>query len=307
MEDYDWREDVHSLRDDVTSGSQAMCLKAAEIIIKTLDNLPETLTGNDIVDRIMGLCREFKRAKPAMAGLYNLTAEVAQELETAVGLGKDAGEPARRVALGFRSRLLSSNSAIAANTLGLLPPNACVATISRSGVVEAVLKLAKEEGGIRRVLISEGRPAYEGRILSAGLDNADIPVVFVADGALPGILGQCDTVVVGGDALCPSGLVNKAGTYALGVAAQSLGRPFVACLGTEKMIPFDIPEHYLREDPSDLWADSPAGVQVVNRIFEFTPLELIDHIVTEEGVVSGENIPEIFASMKIHPHLQDWL
>jgi translation initiation factor eIF-2B subunit delta len=114
-------------------------------------------------------------------------------------------------------------------------------------------------------------------------------------------------VLVGGDALCPSGLVNKIGTYPLAMAANRIGKPFVACLGSEKIIHFDIPDHFLREDAEALWDPPKISIQVINRIFEYTPLELVDHIVTEAGITSGEEIPYIFAKVEINPHLPGWL
>jgi translation initiation factor eIF-2B subunit delta len=307
MQSYDWRGEVHSLGDDITSGSQAVCLKAAEIIMSTVDSSFQNLSIENINSLIVELCRDIKRAKPTMAGLYTLCAEVLRSMETAGGNRDDIASRIRWAAQEYRSRLLSSRNLIAAGALALLPANACVATLSRSGTVNAVLKLGRDKGKVKRVLISEGRPAYEGCISAAGLADAGIPVIFTADAALPGMVGQCDIAVVGGDALCPSGLVNKVGTFALALAANRLGKPFVACFGSEKIIPFDIMEHYLKEDPSNLWDHAPLKARVINRVFEFTPLELISHVVTETGVTSGEKIPQIFASIEINPHMLDWL
>lgn len=307
MEKFDWREAIRQLREDTTSGSQAVCLKAAEIIVKTVDSLPGESPAGYTISLVEELYRNLPKVKPAMAGLYNLSAEITHALESAREQKKDIINPVRRAAVEFRSRLLSSNSVIASKALDLIPANACVAVYSHSATVEAVVKLAAEKGKVKRVLISEARPAYEGRISAAEFAGANIQVVFVADATLPGILGQCHIVIAGGDALCPAGLVNKAGTYAIALTARMLGKPFVACIGLEKIIPFDIPEHYLREDPENLWPGAPQTVQVVNKVFEYTPMELLDHLVTEEGITSDQKIPEIFASSKIHPYLPDWL
>ena len=307
MQDYDWREEVRLLGGDITSGSQAICLKAAEIIIKTVDTMVQNVSPENINDVIIELCSDIKRAKPAMAGLYKLTADVIRALQAAGANRDDIASRVRWAAQEYRGRVLSSNNLIAANSIALLPENACVATLSRSGTVEAVLRFAKDKGKVKRVLISEGRPACEGRITAEGLAEAGISVVFTADAALPGLMEQCDVALAGGDALCPSGLVNKVGTFALALAANRLGKPFVACLGSEKIIPFDILDHYLKEDPANLWDHAPLKARVINRIFEFTPMDLISHLVTEAGVVSGDKIPQIFASIEINPHMLDWM
>lgn len=302
MGDYDWRKDVEQLASDTTSGSHALCLKATEIVAKAVDSIPGT-DGVESGGYIRDLAIAIERTKPAMAGLYTLAAGIIQALEDAEGDGMRAQAVMRRVAMEFRGRLLTSNDRIAFHTRNLIPERACIATLSHSGTVHAALTHAKGFGKIRRVLISEGRPAFEGQIAAVEFLEANITVTFVADAAMPGLLDQCDMVIVGGDALCPTGLVNKAGTFPLALAAERIGKPFVVCIGSEKIIPFNIPEHYLREDSETLWDVKKISMNVLNRIFEYTPLELIDHVITEDGVTSGAEIPYIFAKMKINPYL----
>jgi len=302
MGDYDWRKDIDQLTADTISGSHTLCLKAAEIVAKAVDSIPGT-SGEESGGYIRQLAIAIERAKPAMAGLYTLAAGIIQALEDAEGDGINAQAVLRQVAMEFRGRLLTSNDRIAFHTRSLIPERACIATLSHSGTVHAVLTHAKGFGKIRRVLISEGRPALEGQIAAGEFLEANITVTFVADAALPGLLGQCDMVIVGGDALCPSGLVNKAGTFPLALMAERIGKPFVACIGSEKIIPFNIPEHYLREDSEALWDAKKISMNVLNRIFEYTPIELIDHVVTEDGITSDAEIPYIFAKMKINPYL----
>lgn len=303
MSDYEWHIEVEQLAEDTLSGSQAICMKASEIVAKGVESIPKGMDGQSAGEYIRKLAKAIERTKPAMAGLYTLAAGIIEALENAGGDGIRAAAAVRNVAVGFKGRLLTSNDRIAANARDLLPERACIATYSHSGTVNAVLRNAKHYGKIRRVLVSEGRPAYEGRLTAEEVSEANITVTFVADAALPGLLDQCDLVIVGGDALCPSGLVNKAGTLPLALAANRIGKPVIVCIGSEKLIPFNIPEHYLRENPEALWETARISIQVLNRIFEFTPLELIDHIVTEEGVTSGAEIPYIFAKMKINPYL----
>jgi translation initiation factor 2B subunit (eIF-2B alpha/beta/delta family) len=303
MSDYDWHMEVEQFAKDTLSGSQAICLKASEIVAKAVDSIPKSMDSQQAGGYIRELAKGIENAKPAMAGLYTLAAGLIEALENVGGDGIRAAETARHYAVGYRGRLLTSNDKIASNTRHLLPQRACIATYSHSGTVNAVLRHAKQHGKIRRVLVSEGRPAFEGRLTAEEAVEANITVTFASDAALPGLLDQCDLVIVGGDALCPAGLVNKAGTLPLALAANRIGKPFVVCIGSEKLIPFDIPEHCLKEAPEALWETSKISIQVVNRIFEFTPLELIDHVVTEDIVTSGGEIPYLFAKMKINPYL----
>ncbi len=307
MEKFDIETEIDALAADTTSGSQAICLRASDIVIKAVDSLPGDMDSPERLKYIRRLMREVGHARPSMAGLYTLEAEILRALDHASDESINPSALVTKAAAGFRGKLLTSNDRIASHALNLLPDRAFIATTSRSGTVLAVLKAARGNGKLRRVLISESRPANEGMLSTAEFSEAGIPVVYTSDAALPGFIDQADAVVVGGDAFCPAGFVNKAGTYPLALSANRHGKPVIACIGTEKVVPFNIPEHYLREEPTVLWDTSRLSVQVINRVFEYTPLDLITHLVTEDGVTSGADIPEVFAKLEINPYLPNWL
>ena len=63
----------------------------------------------------------------------------------------------------LRRDLRSSTEALCQRALAVLPPQSTVLTYSNSTTVIAALRYAHDHGRIRRVLLSESRPAYDGR------------------------------------------------------------------------------------------------------------------------------------------------
>jgi len=109
------------------------------------------------------------------------------------------------------------------------------ATYSRSGQVGECLAAASA-AGLRRVLLSEARPAMEGILFAEELENAGFEVVLTADAALPSLLPEADALVVGADAVTGEGFVNKVGTGMLLREARRLGIPTVILAVSRKRL-----------------------------------------------------------------------
>ena len=101
-----------------------------------------------------------------------------------------------------------------------------------------------------------------------------------------------DVVLVGADTICSNGaLINKIGTSQVALAANEARVPFIVCAETYKFSPktlvgemVEIEERGAGEvvDPKLI----PPNVAVRNPVFDATPAEYIDSIVTEIGLIS---------------------
>jgi methylthioribose-1-phosphate isomerase len=113
-------------------------------------------------------------------------------------------------------------------------------------------------------------------------------------------------VVVGSDRIAANGdVANKIGTYSAAVAARHHGVRFmvVAPASTVDMSTAsgaDIPiESRAEEEVLSCGGQrvAPAGVRAWNPVFDITPAELIDVIVTERGAVERPNREKMQAMM----------
>jgi methylthioribose-1-phosphate isomerase len=166
------------------------------------------------------------------------------------------------------------------------------------GTALGVIRAGVAEGKVDKVFASETRPWLQGARLTAWELNADgIPVTLIADGAGAHLMGTgaVQWLVVGADRICANGdVANKIGTYQLAIAARHHGVRFmvVAPSSTVDMATasgdlIEIEEREGGELHSLGGTRTVAeGIHAWNPVFDVTPHELIDAIVTEKGILA---------------------
>ena len=196
------------------------------------------------------------------------------------------------------------NRAMGAHGAALLGDSACVLTHCNAGALATaghgtalgVIRSAVEHGKHIEVFAGETRPFLQGARLTAWeLQQDGIPVTVIADSAAAFLMsrGRIDAVIVGADRVAANGdVANKIGTYPLAVLARRHGIPFyVACplstIDVTVAAGDDIPiEERSGEEVTGYrgvrWA--PAGVAVVNPVFDVTPADLVTALITERGI-----------------------
>ncbi len=165
------------------------------------------------------------------------------------------------------------------------------------GTALGVIRVAHKAGKLQEVLAGETRPWLQGARLTAWeLEQEKIPYRLVADGAMAWAMRELrpEWVIVGADRIAANGdTANKIGTFSLAVAARALGVKFMvvapkATIDFELHSGADIP---IEERPgvelTRLGAQrvAPEAAQAWNPVFDVTPANLIDALVTEAGVV----------------------
>ncbi len=165
------------------------------------------------------------------------------------------------------------------------------------GTALGVVRSAWAGGRIGEVLAGETRPWLQGARLTAWELLADgIPVTLLADGAAAWAMrcGRVAWVVVGADRVAANGdVANKIGTCALAACARRYGARMMvvapistidpACPSGER-IPIEAraADEVLALAGQRLAA---AGAGAWNPVFDVTPAELVDVLVTERGVL----------------------
>jgi translation initiation factor 2B subunit (eIF-2B alpha/beta/delta family) len=87
---------------------------------------------------------------------------------------------------------------------------------------------------------------------------------------------------------------------ALLAASQSVAS-YVVC-DTSKVLALEGKIPAETDRPSgEIWPDAPAGVGVLNRYFEQTPLELFAGVVTERGLLEADRVRGI--ASPLHPEI----
>ena len=150
---------------------------------------------------------------------------------------------------------------------------------------------------IDEVFAGETRPWLQGARLTVWeLQQDGIDATLIADAAASHLMraGKVQWVVVGADRICANGdVANKIGTYQLAIAARHHGVRFMVA-APSSTVDMDTPSgdriHIEERDPAELFGvgsvrTAAPDIGAWNPVFDVTPHELVDALVTERGVI----------------------
>jgi methylthioribose-1-phosphate isomerase len=259
-----------------------------EDLLSELERSAETLrrTRPTAVNLFWAIDRLLEKAKATAGGPEELKRTVVSEAER---IADEDVETNRRIGLHGASLLSDSDTVLTHCNAGSL------ATVDY-GTALAVIRAAWEEGKHVRVIADETRPKLQGARLTAyELMRDGIPVTLITDSMVGYVMskGLVDKVIVGADRVVRDGVANKIGTYSVAVLAKEHGVPFYVAAPTST---FDLsrksedviieqrsPDEVTHVGPVRI---APEGVKVMNPAFDITPIEYIDAIICEKGVIS---------------------
>jgi ribose 1,5-bisphosphate isomerase len=172
-----------------------------------------------------------------------------------------------------------------------------VLTHCHSSTVTNMLRRAKQDGKSFKVVCTESRPVFQGRITAKEMLDAGIETTLIVDSAVRYFMNEVDLVVVGADAITSEGnVINKIGTSMVALAAKEARTPFYVVSELLKFDPATVHGDYEtieERSPTEVWNDAPSGLTIRNPAFDVTRREFIHGIICEEGVISPDSISEL--------------
>ena len=260
-------DDLTSLRDDLEKGRDIL-----------LGSRPTAVSLWNAVNAVMRGYREVGTAEELRRTVIDNATAFVERSERATQLIGEIGS--RRVSDGDR-----------------------ILTHCNSSVALSVIITAFKEGKDIEVFVTESRPWRQGLITARELSEVGIPVTLMVDSAVRWIMKDIDIVLVGADTIASNGaVINKIGTSQIALAAHEARVPFVVCAETYKFSPMTLsgePVEIEERDPTEVVdaGELPPGVKVLNPVFDATPPEYIDFIVTEIGVIPPYASYEVIVRM----------
>lgn len=170
------------------------------------------------------------------------------------------------------------------------------------GTALGVVRAGYTKGKIKQVYAGETRPWLQGaRLTMWELVRDRIPARLIADSAASHLMksGAVQWVIVGADRIAANGdTANKIGTYQLAISARHHGVKFmvVAPFSTVDMATPHGEDIEIEMRHSDELLHSSGkrsvieGADAWNPVFDITPAELIDVIVTERGAIEKPDV-----------------
>jgi ribose 1,5-bisphosphate isomerase len=273
------RPTVARIATDSEHGSAALSVRALEVLRDEAMLAAVDPDGQSGVDATV---QSLITARPTMTVLANRLARAVVSAESG-----DPREVAQSAQDGIGRAHLADDEA-AKNASERLDGKR-VATLSRSGTVSRAIHV----GNPAAVLVAQSVPGGEG--VGVATEFASMAETTVtSDAAFPGQLRDwgADVLLVGADSLLSDGrVVNKVGTYPAVVAADRLDVDAVVVTATDKISPgasFDA-EH----QPGQSLGIGEQSLDVLNPLFEATPLSSVDAVVTEDGTLTTGQIRAI--------------
>lgn len=278
-------ERVEALARDRRRGASEIADDAVDVLAACAE------TGRD---RVVDAATRLVEAHPAMAPLVHVADQVLR--------GWEAEGP--EVVDRLRDEAERRRAALTEAVADLIDDGTRVVTYSRSGTVLAGLSRAAEDRTLSLV-VSEGRPGMEGVDVAGDLADRGVDVTLTTDAALGAFLDDADLLLIGADALCAAGVVNKVGSAGLCRGAGDADVGVIVAAGTDKILPAAYAACPPLAAQGDLDVAVPEGVTVDVPLFEVVDWEQPTAVVTEDGPVPTSMLVDRIRERPIAEELTD--
>ncbi len=176
-----------------------------------------------------------------------------------------------------------------------------ILTHSYSSTVIKTFEKALARGVRFRVYTTESRPTGEGKVMANKVSSLGVETTLIVDSAVRYVMKHVRKVFVGADAIAINGaVVNKIGTSVVALAAKEARARLFVLAGLYKFsfetVFGELVEQVFLKNlesvvPKERFSELAGKVLVRAPVFDVTPPEYIDAIITEKGVLAPQAIP----------------
>jgi methylthioribose-1-phosphate isomerase len=306
--------------DEVAAAIHALAVRGAPAIgiaaawgVVLAERAIDATDARDAATKLEPALQRLNAARPTAVNLAWALARMRAALARA---DHDWRAALEREAQAIDTEDLAANRRMGSLGASLIEPGSGVLTHCNTGSLATagfgtalgVIRAGVAQGRIDQVFAGETRPWLQGARLTVWeLQQDGIDATLIADSAASHLMktGKVQWVVVGADRICANGdTANKIGTYQLAIAARHHGLKFMV-VAPSSTVDMETPSgdaiHIEERDPGELFAvggvrTAAEEVGAWNPVFDVTPHELIDAIVTERGVIERPDVAAMKAA-----------
>ena len=211
----------------------------------------------------------------------------------------------------IRERVIVADQVIATKASEKIRDGDVVVTYAKSSIVQKVLVQATQQGKSFKVIVVDSRPLYEGKNLARALSDLDpnIQVQYCLINGIDHVMRSATKVLLGAHSMMSNGrLYSRIGTALVAMAAHEIKIPVTVCCESIKFtdrVALDSFVHNEIAPPDELiplytekgtgldgWRDIP-NLQLLNLMYDLTPAEYINMVVTEYGSLPPSSVPVV--------------
>jgi len=277
-------ETVEEIREMQTHSSSVVAVKAA----RALEDLVERdfASVEDFERDLERNSSALRRANPSHASLVTTQRAIVSMVEDAdAGTAEEAKAALGDAIDSVVERVETAKRRAAENAMDFVEDGATILTHDYSSTVLEAIEQAVSNGRYVTVYVTEARPRYLGRKTARALAEMDrVDAHLVVDGASGHYLSQCDRILLGMDCIVDDTLYNRVGTFPLAATAARADVPVTVVGSSAKLVGEGFRFENDFRSPSEVLREPAEGFSVGNPAYDATPTELLDAVVTDEGI-----------------------
>ena len=285
--------------------------RIARLAASALKNFTENSNVSDrdeFFNNLMTAGEKLRSARPTAVSLPNGVNIVLASSKKSYNSGASSGdikEATIKAAEQFVHNSLDAYNKIGEYGGKRIRNGDTVITICNSEAAISILKKAHDMGKGIKIICCETRPLFQGHKTAATLSKHGCDVTIIIDSAVRKFIDKVDRAVCGADAVAVNGaLVNKIGTSQLAAVAHESRVKLMAAAETYKFYAdtmygelTEIEERDATEICSEEYLKAYPNIKIRNPVFDVTPPENIDVIVTEKGIIPPSAAPLVIKDL----------
>ncbi|KAG6880405.1 hypothetical protein C0992_000007 [Termitomyces sp. T32_za158] len=293
-------------------GSNARCiatLTAFKSVIQDYTTPPNNTLSRHLMTHLSPQITHLVSARPMSVTMGNAIRQLKLEIS---GSDIDMVEQDAKDALCqkidnyIRDRIIIADEVIQELAGKKIKDGDVILTYARSSVVEKILLNAHEEGKRFSVIVVDSRSLLEGKALLRNLTKVEppIPCTYALLPALPSLMTQVTTVLLGAHSLSANGAVySRAGTALVAMIAKTHSVPVMVCCETYKFSEGVMLDGFGKNELAPVRFSTPPkhspilpatpNLDILNPLYDLTPPSSITAVVTEVGLIPPSSISSI--------------
>ncbi|RLE60545.1 MAG: hypothetical protein DRJ35_02965 [Thermoprotei archaeon] len=267
--------------------------------IRSIGKLVSKVRDDETLKNIYPIAvRELIQSRQTSALLLNSLRELTKTLVDSLEETRDLREISTRINLKvheIEKSIRDKNRTVAKIASNRILDGDTILVNSYSTVVYEAISYAISEGKKLSVYIPESRPGNEGVFFARKLAKLTNVTLFV-DSAVRHFMKDVDKVFTSAEAIAANGaLINKVGTSIIALVAHEARVRFFSLAATTKFYP----ETFLGElvelnrislKLEEEGRDLEGKIDAYSPLFDVTPPEYIDAIITEKGLIAPQAV-----------------